>query len=298
MRAPHASGRRGCCDAAAVPDEWQVELPDEVRDAFAVTGPVTRLDGGQGTSVEADGLVLKPGADEADTTWFAALCERVPQRGFRLPGPVAARDGRLVVAGWSATRRVVGSPVPDEDRSIPPWLQVLAAGRALHEALRHEPHPPSLARRTDRWASADRVAWGGPVDAPGPRSQELLREYGALVVDEGLPAQLVHGDLSGNVLISATEPPAVIDVSPYWRPARYADAVVVVDACLWWRTDPALLSLARPDGLAAPAWTSLLARAGIFRLLSFDEPSREAAEVEHELPRHRALLAALSDSAS
>ena len=31
-------------------------------------------------------------------------------------------------------------------------------------------------------------------------------------------SQLVHGDLSGNVLLAHGLPPAVIDFSPYWRP--------------------------------------------------------------------------------
>ena len=43
-------------------------------------------------------------------------------------------------------------------------------------------------------------------------------------------SQLVHGDLGGNVLFDDELPPAVIDLSPYWRPAPYADAIVVADA--------------------------------------------------------------------
>ncbi len=42
--------------------------------------------------------------------------------------------------------------------------------------------------------------------------------------------QLVHGDLTGNVLFAAGLPPAVIDISPYWRPPSYAEGVVVADA--------------------------------------------------------------------
>ncbi len=32
------------------------------------------------------------------------------------------------------------------------------------------------------------------------------------------PPQLVHGDLTGNLLFHTSLPPAVIDLSPYWRP--------------------------------------------------------------------------------
>lgn len=48
-------------------------------------------------------------------------------------------------------------------------------------------------------------------------------------------AQLIHGDLTGNVLFAADEAPAVIDFSPYWRPPVFAEAVVVADGLLWFQ---------------------------------------------------------------
>lgn len=110
------------------------------------------------------------------------------------------------------------------------------------------------------------------------------------MVDEGLSSQLIHGDLSGNVLLGRGLVPTVIDVSPYWRPAAYADAVVAVDAFLWWRADPEILPLAHPSGLGATSWRSLLARAFVFRLLAFDEPRRDPDDVATELPRYADLL--------
>ena len=41
--------------------------------------------------------------------------------------------------------------------------------------------------------------------------------------------QLVHCDLTGNVLFADGLPPAVIDISPYWRPPSDAEGVVVAD---------------------------------------------------------------------
>jgi len=37
----------------------------------------------------------------------------------------------------------------------------------------------------------------------------------------------------GNVLFADASPPAVIDFSPYWRPAGLALAVAAVDALMW-----------------------------------------------------------------
>jgi uncharacterized protein (TIGR02569 family) len=262
-------------------------VPPEVLAAFGIGGTPHRLAGGQGTSVVVDGLVLKPGADAEETSWLAMVCKQVDPHGFRLPAPVAATDGRLVVEGWSATTYVEGAPVDQHDRSAAAWLPVLGASRAFHRAVRHQPQPAFLHRRTHRWAVADTAAWSGQRPALGPRSARLLDLLGGLVVDEGLADQLVHADLSGNVLLSDDLAPAVIDVSPYWRPQAYADAVVVIDALLWWRADPVLVDLGRPQPLDDRIWTSLLARALTFRMLSLNEPGQKGArERDQEIDQY------------
>src|SRR5690348_13460144 len=75
---------------------------------------------------------------------------------------------------------------------------------------------------------------------------------------------LIHGDLGGNVLFAPGQPPAVIDFSPYWRPAGLALAVAAVDALTWSGADPAIL-----DQLAdQPDLDQLLARAHVGRLVT------------------------------
>ncbi len=260
-------------------------VPSGVLAAYGIRGAVRDLAGGQGTSGVAGGLVLKPGADIDVTTWLARLCAHVEQLGFQLPAPVSAGDGRLVVDGWSATTYVEGSPVDKSDRSAAAWLPVLEAGRAFHRAVRHEPRPAFLETRTHRWAEGDRAAWGNAPHRPQPRSARLIHRLARHVVDERLAGQLVHGDLSGNVLLCTGRAPAVIDVSPYWRPAAYADAVVVVDALLWWESDPQLLDLGWPGALDGRVWMSLLARAFTFRLLAFDASGPASAKVDEEFAR-------------
>jgi Ser/Thr protein kinase RdoA (MazF antagonist) len=56
-----------------------------------------------------------------------------------------------------------------------------------------------------------------------------------------VPSQVIHGDLTGNVLFDDSQPPAIIDFSPYWRPAAYASAIVVADALVWKRADRQVL---------------------------------------------------------
>jgi prepilin-type processing-associated H-X9-DG protein len=84
-----------------------------------------------------------------------------------------------------------------------------------------------------------------------------------------LPAQLIHGDLGGNVLFADGEPPAVIDFSPYWRPAGLALAVAAVDAPMWDGADPAILGqLAVQAGYDPADFSQLLARALVYRLVT------------------------------
>lgn len=73
--------------------------------------------------------------------------------------------------------------------------------------------------------------------------------------------QLVHGDLGGNILFHPQLPPAVIDVSPFWRPKRYADAIVVADAIAWAGAD--LRSL---EPVCDPVGVQMTLRAVLFRL--------------------------------
>ncbi len=76
--------------------------------------------------------------------------------------------------------------------------------------------------------------------------------------------QVIHGDLTGNVLFADSLPPAVIDFVVYWRPAAYARAVVVADALAW--------EGATPDDLAAATsgegFGQFLARALMARIVT------------------------------
>ena len=44
---------------------------------------------------------------------------------------------------------------------------------------------------------------------------------------------MIHADLANNVVFHPDLSPGVIDISPFFRPAAYADAIVVADAIAW-----------------------------------------------------------------
>ncbi|MCX4906464.1 aminoglycoside phosphotransferase [Streptomyces sp. NBC_00878] len=236
-----------------------------VLDAFGVKGTPVPLVGGQGRSVLVGGFVFKPaeGAED-EAEWAASLFGTLtPGSGFRVPLPLRAVGGRSVVDGWTASEFLIGEPGPQEH-----WTGVLSAGRAFHAALRQVPRPDFLDRHTHPWAVADRVAWNEQdIDV----IQDLAAPFSALLelrrpVKQDA-AQLIHGDLTGNVLFGAGEVPAVIDFSPYWRPPVFAEAIVVADGLLWFD----LLSDLLTGGRDHPDWQQMLIRALIFRLVAHSE---------------------------
>jgi uncharacterized protein (TIGR02569 family) len=217
--------------------------------AYDLRGTPEPLVGGQGTSWRVGAAVLKPDdAPPAYLTWRAGVLERLAGRtDLRVPVPLRTRTGELAVQGWTAARWAPGRHLPGR------WHDVAEAGRLLQAALRDEPQPAVLAQRTDPWAVADRTAWG---ECPLPVGADPhLRELAAARRPVDLVPQLVHGDLTGNVLLAEGLPPLVLDLSPYWRPAAYATAVVVADG--------------GPEDLGSgPDWPQLVLRARLFRAVT------------------------------
>jgi Phosphotransferase enzyme family len=262
----------------------------EVLASFGASADPVSLPGGRGTAWRAGEVVLKPAGDPRVARWTAGLyrdldpldpldplaARRDP--GFRVPRPLraVAEDGATgdwvaqdpLAGDWVAWQWLPGEPASWSGVS-PFWPSLIAASRAFHAALAGRPAPPWLGRDGSQWTVGDQVAWAerdpGSVlaAAPGPLAAQL-RSLLAALRPVRLPAQLIHGDLGGNVLFAAGEPPAVIDFSPYWRPAGLALAVAAVDALTWSGADPAILG----ELADQPDLDQLLARAHVGRLVT------------------------------
>lgn len=206
---------------SAVTGPQGVAPPLAVLEAWGVADP-HRLDGGQGVAFRAGDLVLKPTVERAQAVWLAEALEHLGPTSPRIAPSVRSRDGRWVVDGWTAFGWLEGR------HRVGAWDEILEVSRRFHAVVEGVAWSPSLAA-SHRWAVADRVAWG-ELEADLPDAVRPLLARRATV---DLRSQLVHGDLCGNVLFESTRPPAVIDVSPFWRPAGYADAIVVADAVAW-----------------------------------------------------------------
>jgi uncharacterized protein (TIGR02569 family) len=254
--------------------------------------------------VRVGDFVFKPvGGATEEAEWAATVYEGLVPAGFRVPMPLRAADGRSVVDGWSAAEFLDGQPGPQGR-----WSEVIDAGRAFHTALRGLPRPDFLDRRTHPWAVADRVAWGeqhvevaAGLAEPMAALLEVRRPVPPGSAGEAVPpgspgpageAQLVHGDLTGNVLFAAGRPPTVIDFSPYWRPPAFAEAVVAADGLLWFDPPPDPLP-GGPDrsdrsDLPQSDRRQMLVRALIFRLVADSENAGPAGRVGTELARRYA----------
>jgi uncharacterized protein (TIGR02569 family) len=251
----------------------------EVLASFGASADPVSLPGGEGTAWRAGDVVLKPASDPRVARWTAELYRDLGpltdrgDPGFRVPRPLGTAAGDWVahdplVGAWVAWQWLPGEPASWAGVS-PFWPRLITASLAFHAARAGRPAPPWLGRDGSQWTVGDQVAWGerdpGSVlaAAPGPLAGQL-RSLLAALRPVRLPAQLIHGDLGGNVLYAAGEPPAVIDFSPYWRPAALALAVAAVDALTWSGADPAIL-----DDLAGlPELDQLLARAHVGRLVT------------------------------
>ncbi|MEV4637457.1 TIGR02569 family protein [Actinoplanes sp. NPDC049548] len=227
--------------------------PAGVLRAFSATADPVRLSGGKGGTWRAGDLVLKPSEGDDETRWRAQILATLPESPhFRIARPVRAADGDWLADGWEAARAMAGHP---DQRRVD---EVVRTGSAFHETVAHLPRPAFLDTRSDPWAYGEKLAW----DPRSRTGDDLLDDLLDARRPVHLPAQVIHGDLLGNVLFADGMPPAVIDWAPYWRPPAWASAVAVVDAMVWHGTGfEAALRWAH-----LPQWDQLLIRAAIFRL--------------------------------
>lgn len=231
-----------------------LEPPNQVLAAFGVAkDPVEKLDGGRGLTWRAGSVVLRPAGEEREATWRAQVLQNLDHHeGFRTARPVKSVSGDWVVDGWEGCRWMPGAA--DETRI----REVLLAGAAFHRAIAGLPRPALLDTSDHPWAQADRMTWDERLPAVLTLT-DLAARFRPVVS----PAQLIHGDLLGNVLFAEGQAPTVIDWAPYWRPAGYGSAIAVVDAMVWHGTP---VESAVELGRGISEWEQLLVRAMAFRV--------------------------------
>jgi uncharacterized protein (TIGR02569 family) len=235
--------------------------PRAVLAAFGAHGDPVRLAGGKGGTWRVGDMVLKPSEGDEEVRWRSDVLTALPgSPHFRIARPVRAAGGDWLAGGWEATRAVAGQPDP---RRVD---DVIRTGAAFHEAVSSVPRPGLLDDRESPWEYGSRLAFDDDPPPGQRRPSALLDELLAYRRPIGLPEQIVHGDLLGNVLFADGLPPAVIDWAAYWRPVPWAAAVAAVDAMVWHGAGAGVIG----RWAHLPEWGQVLVRAAIYRLGTWD----------------------------
>jgi uncharacterized protein (TIGR02569 family) len=190
--------------------------------------------------------------------------------------------------GWQAWEFVTGEHRTDR------WPEVVELCVSFHREIADVPRPDWLDRVTldDQWTIADKVAWDELEFRFHPRVAPIAKRLRSCLRRIDSPSQLIHGDFGGNVLFSDLLPPAVIDLSPYWRPAALAVGVVVADAIVWEGAEASLIDAAR----GIEEFDQFLARAELRRIIELDAAHRLWNwDVLGELDVHLPLIAIIEE---
>ncbi|MBT2594981.1 hypothetical protein [Arthrobacter sp. ISL-72] len=232
--------------------------PIETQAEFRAAGTLFKLEGGRGTAWRVGHVTLKPlDVLPEELLWLDEVArEHSAGNELRLSLPIRSRSGKLIVDGWTAFPYLTGEHQPGR------WTELAKIARDFSALFAQVQRPDFVDKRTHAWAKADRFAWGEydgpPITAPYIADLVSTRRQ---VFD---PPGIVHGDLTGNVLFDPVLPPAVIDLTLYWRPLNYSIAVIAIDAVCFEGAPLSLLETISP----ALDFPQYLIRALLFRLVT------------------------------
>ncbi|KAK2616381.1 hypothetical protein QQS21_000622 [Conoideocrella luteorostrata] len=259
-------------------------ISEDVLTAFGIEHgmPLKALLGGSVTCYLAgEDIVFRPSEDDPESEQVAQVVMKLalvmpPDAPYRISRPisVATDPTRFVYNGWTAWAFVSGG-----HRDEMHWDEVLRTCRAFHEDIGKIDieKPEFLNRRMNRFREADLVAWDEkslnqlPVVANADvlsRIREPLRRLEALKggFKNHRPRQLIHGDIGGNMLFEKNgQPPGIIDLTFYWRPAGFGEAILVADGLMWHGEGDGLITRYGTDADSI----QLLVRALLFRTVAW-----------------------------
>jgi len=238
---------------------------DEILEAFGITEKPILLFGGQGTSYACGNIVVKPEEDLEEAGWISQIFSELEIEGIRIPKPIQTTNHQWVYKGWSAHVFVDGETTKNR------WEEKIQICRKFHKAIAGLEKPDLIGKRTHPWEIADRMIWGETIFEYGAKLQSVISRLEPLLQPINLKSQIIHGDMSGNILFHSNQKPAIIDFSPYWHPSEYAVAIIIIDAIVW---ENAPISLIEELEDTIPM-NQLLVRACMWRIKTTEEFIRQ-----------------------
>ena len=180
----------------------EAELPPHVRTAFGVADvePVAVVWASR-HAWQCGEVLIRPVADNALASWSAGVLDGLHVDGVRLARPIRASDGRWIVAGWAACRRVAGVLEPRYDA-------VVDTANRLHAATAAVPRPRLLDSMDGLLALSAAAAFGETKLTLDPAAGgSLYGELAAYRTPVLSASQVVHPELFGACLLYTSPSP-------------------------------------------------------------------------------------------
>lgn len=232
----------------------------DILNAFGVLGDPVLLAGGEGMCYRVNNVVLKPTNNAVEASWLAGINNSLHSDKFRVPKPIAAKDGSWVFNGWTASEFLPGEHRPGH------YKEAIEVSNAFHKSLVDIPKPDWFDQKTDVFSVADKIAWGQLPAPDFEPAKDQIKKLFSFLKENHFANQLIHGDWGPNqILFHDTLPPAVIDMTPYFRPSDYPIADMMISALDHEGADPSILDL----GEGIKDFDQLLLRALAFRTFTY-----------------------------
>ncbi len=231
-------------------------IPLDVLDAFSLPHNAVPLPGGQGNSWRAGDGVLKP--HEEAYEWISTIVNQLNPTNFRISRHHITRDGLHTYRGWWCTHFEDGQEVTGK------ITEKYHIAQELHNLLAQVTIPDNWRPSDSPWSRAHEIVWWErelPAEIH-PEISKTIKDIMTLLKPLSLPAQIIHGDLCGNILFHKTLPPVVIDFSLDYRPREYAEAILLADSIVWENGGEEAYALLPPNS------KQIFLRACLFRLVT------------------------------
>jgi uncharacterized protein (TIGR02569 family) len=233
----------------------------DITNSFGLAGIPELLPGGQNTSYLVGDVVLKPVDDISESIWMADFLSSIKEDGFRVAKPIKSVNGEWVYKGWNAYSFMLGKEVKGRA------LEKIDISRKFHETIKKSPRPDFIDQATHPWAIADRMVWEEIPLEYGQYLNKVMDRLLRLKKPLNIKNQLIHGDMTGNILFHDEMLPAVIDLSLYWRPAEYPTSIIAVDSIVWENASDSILDTIENSF----EMNQLLVRAAMWRIKTTEE---------------------------
>lgn len=237
----------------------------DILERFNIADEPILIKGGQGTTWKAGKFILKPISSEEEVDWCATTIEKLPRDFFRIPKYLKTTDGKYSIDGWCALEFIEGEHMKDC------WEEKVVVCKGFNNLLVDLLKPDFIEKRTNPWAIADKMVFEEIPLNYDPRLAEYVIEIKKYLKPIDMEEQIIHGDITGNMLFADGELPGIIDFTPNWKSKEYALAILVVDAITWEGADETIFKLVSNE----QDIFQLLLRAAFFRALVTSEFFRQ-----------------------